>query len=237
MDADAQTDTPVMSDIVNKTYDLNANASSSADDYLNGVRNIHQQILEAQASGSLTAPDANKITKQVNDLTGKKLSDATQTAGMEFYDANQQFNQLPPEYRGQATRALFYAGSGQNFTPQQYKAQATQIMQQINDQRRAQAQKTVNGIAQGDTEFLKTVPNATPEAKITATAKKYGISEHEVILQLRAQAVAKVRAQKNGVKHIAPGGGEDDREEEPKPVQIHRGDSPNDAEDDQELMQ
>lgn len=236
MDADAQTDTPVMSDIVNKAYDLNANASSSADDYLNGVKNIHQQILEAQANGSLTAPDAAKMTKQVNELTSKKLSDATNTAGMEFYDANKQFDSLPPEYRGQATRALFYAGSGQNWTPQQYKNQAVQITQKVNDQRRQAALKTVNGIAQGDNDFLKSI-NAKPE-DVLETAKKYGISEQEVVLQLRANAVSKMRAKKNGVKRIAPGGGEDDRGDEPaaKPVELRTTpDTIN--EDDQEIAQ
>lgn len=214
MDADAQTDTPVMSDIVNKTYDLNANANSSADDYLNGVQNLHQRILEAQAQGQLTAPDATKLTKQVNELTSKKLADATNTAGMEQYDANKQFDVLPPEYRGQATRALFYAGSGQNWTPQQFKSQATQIIDQINQKRRAAALQTVNGIPQQDTDFLKTVPNATPDA-IAATAKKYGISNQQVILQLRADAAAKARATKNGVKRIAPGGSESENEDEP----------------------
>lgn len=236
-DADSQTDTPTMADIVNKTYDLNANASTSADDYLNGVKNIHGQILEAQAQGSLTAPDAMKVTRQVNDLTGKKLADATNTAGMEFYDANKTFDALPPEYRGQATRALFYAGTGQNWTPQQYKSQATQIAQQINDKRRQQAQETVNGIAQGDTEFLKTVPNATPES-IAATAQKYGISQHEVILQLRAQAVAKVRSKQNGVKRVVGGAGEDEKDDEPaKPVELHSAPSEDEGEMNEELSQ
>lgn len=226
-DADSQTDTPAMADVINKTYDLNANANTSADDYLNGVRNIHGAILEAQANGSLTGQDAMKVTRQVNDLTGKKLADATNTAGMEFYDANKAFDALPPEYRGQATRALFYAGNGKNWTPDQYKNGATQVMQQINDQRRQLAQQTVNGIAQGDTEFLKTVPNATPEA-IKATADKYGISEHEVILQLRAQTVAKTRAAKNGVKRVTGGSADDEKDDEPaKPVELH-GASEND---------
>lgn len=208
-DLESQTDTPFMADIVNKTYDLNANASTSADDYLTGVQNIHQQILEGQASGNITGADASKITRQVNDLTSKKLADATNTAGMEFYDANQKFNDLPPEYRGQATRALFYAGQGQKWTSQQYSTQATQIIQQINETRRQAALKTVNGVPQEDTEFLKSVPNATPEA-INATAKKYGISTKQVVSQLRAQAVAAARAKQNGVKKIAPAGDEED---------------------------
>lgn len=215
-DLESQTDTPKMADIINKAYDLNANASTSADDYLKGVQNLHTQILEAQAEGSLTGRDAMKVTRQINDLTGKKMADATNTAGMEFYDANQKFTELPPEYRGQATRALFYAGQGQSWTPAQYGNQATQIIQQINSGRRAQAQKTLNSIIpQQDSDFLKTVPNASPEA-IKATADKYGISTQQVILQLRANAVGAARAKQNSIKRIAPGGGEDDGRDEPK---------------------
>lgn len=217
-DLDSQTDTPAMADIINKTYDLNANASTSADDYLTGVKNIHQNVLEAQANGTLTGADAAKVTRQVNDLTGKKLSDATNTAGMEFYDANQKFNDLPPEYRGQATRALFYAGQGQNWTPQQYSNQATQITQQINTQRRQQAMKTVSGVPQGDTDFLKSI-NASP-ADVQETAAKHGLSAQQVILRLRADEVAKQRAKQNGVKKIVGGdeGGDenDDHIEIPK---------------------
>lgn len=237
MDADAQTDTPVMSDIVNKTYDLNANASASADDYLSGVQNIHKQILEAQANGQLTAPDAQKMTKQVNELTSKKLADATSTAGMEFYDANKKFDELPPEYRGQATRALFYAGNGQNWTPQQYGNQATQIIQKINNTRRQAAQQTVNGIPQADNDFLKSVPNATPDA-IAATAQKYGISNEQVILQLRADAVAKARAKQNSIKRVSPRSeGEEPADEgTAKPVNLTR--TPDiENQDDAEVMQ
>lgn len=203
-DVDAQTDTPAMADIINKAYDLNANASSNADDYLRGTQNLHQQVLEAQAANTLTGRDASKVTRQINDLTSKKLADATNTAGMEFYDANQKFNVLPPEYRGQATRALFYAGDGKNFTPQQYSAQADQVIQQINNQRRASAISTLGNANMSDDDFLKTIPNASPAA-IKETAQKYGISEQQVVLQLRAHANDAMRAKKSGVKRVAGG--------------------------------
>lgn len=213
-DLDSQTDTPFMANIVNKAYDLNANASTNSDDYLRGVQNLHQEILDGQADGRVTGRDASKITRQINDLSSKKLADATNTAGMEFYDANQKFNALPPEYRGQATRALFYAGDGKNWTPAQYGNQADQVIDQINAQRRSSAQKTLVGLPQNDDEFLKTIPNATPQS-IQATATKYGISTKQVIQQLRAGAANAARAKKNGVSRIAPASaGEDDDKEE-----------------------
>lgn len=236
-DIDTQTDTPFMADIVNKTYDLNSNANSSADDYLNGVKALHQHILDGQAAGNITPRDASKVTREVNDLTGKKLADSTNTAGMEFYDANQKFTALPPEYRGQATRALFYAGSGQNWTPQQYSNQADQVIQQINTQRRVAAQRALNNaIPQSDSEFLKTVPNASPES-IAATAKQYGISEQQVIMQLRAKAGAAARGKKNAVKAIK-GGSDDDAASDVPSSAGSRPPAPSDSTaDDAEMVQ
>lgn len=234
-DLDSQTDTPFMSGLINKTYDLNSNASTNSDDYLRGVQNLHQQILEGQAGGSITGRDASKLTNQINDLTSKKMADATNTAGMEFYDANQKFNALPPEYRGQATRALFYAGDGKNWTPDQYGNQATQIIGQINATRRTQSQQSLSALPQQDTEFLKTIPNATPEA-IQATATKYGVSTKQVILQLRAQQASAIRAKQNGVKRIAPGGddGSNSDDEELKSGQLKMPLKPTDNIDEME---
>ena len=191
-DLDAQTDTPVMTDIINKVYDLNATATTSPDDYLMGVKDIQQQVLDMQATNKLTAQDATKLNKEVANLTNSKLSSATNTAGSEFYDANQKFNVLPPEYRGQATRALFYAAHGQNLSPQQLNNQAQTVIDQINKTRRVAAQNTVNSVQQSDTQFLSKL-SITPDM-IAHTAQKYGISQQEVITQLRANAAAKARS-------------------------------------------
>lgn len=185
-DLDAQTDTPVMSQIVNQIYDLNANSNSNAADYLRGVRDLQGKIIEAQADGTLTAPDAGKMNRQLSQLTNKRMSDATQSVGNDFYEANQSFNILPPEYRGDATRKLFYAGDGKSFTPAQYKAAALTIIDQINGERRAAALRTVAAAHMSDADFLKNIPNASPE-NITATARQHGITEAEVVQQLRAK--------------------------------------------------
>lgn len=240
-DLESQTDTPAMAGIINKVYDLNSNASASADDYLNGVQNLHSQVLQAQAAGQLTGRDASKVTNQINDLTSKKLADATNTAGMEFYDANQKFNALPPEYRGQATRALFYAGQNQNWTPAQYTNNAGQIIDQINQQRRGAAQKTLSSVSQDDASFLKTIPNTSPE-NIQLTAKQYGISTQQVVLQLRAKAADAARAKQNGITRIAPGDdGKDSDDEELKSGQLKMPLKPTDnidqMEEDQKAME
>lgn len=185
-DLDSQTDTPVMASIINQIYDLNANSQSSSSDYLRGVQNVQEAILEKQADGQLTAPDAGKLNKQLVTLTNKRISDATQQVGNEFYEANQQFQVLPPEYRGDATRKLFYAADGKNFTKQQYKATAQTIVDDLNAKRRAAAMKIVNDSAKNDTKFLTSI-KATPD-DVKATALKYHVSEAEVMRQLRMRS-------------------------------------------------
>lgn len=194
-DLDAQTDTPAMSDVINKVYDLNANAASKPADYLNGVRDIQQQVLDLQANNQLTAKDAGKLNKQINDLTSAKLASATNSAGNDFYDANQSFNVLPPEFRGQATRALFYATNGQNLTPQQQKAQAGQIIDQINQQRRTQALTTVSRLGSDDA-LLQSAGYTRQD--VQETAQKYGTTPEAVIQSLRQKLAAQPRNPKMG---------------------------------------
>ena len=54
------------------------------------------------------------------------------------------------------------------------------------------AQNTVNSVQQSDTQFLSKL-SITPDM-IAHTAQKYGISQQEVITQLRANAAAKARS-------------------------------------------
>lgn len=206
-DLDAQTDTPVMASLVNQIYDLNANASTNGEDYLRGVRNVQEQILDMQAEGKLTAPDAGKMQNQVRTLTSAKLASATQSVGLQFYDANQKFNILPPEFRGDATRQLFYASDGKNFSPQQFVATAQGIIDGINQKRRAAAQDAIKQVSQTDAQMLQEL-KATP-ADIEETAKKYHISTDEVIRQLRQKRLNKGAPARAGRQTRSTGGEED----------------------------
>lgn len=185
-DLDTQTSTPVMADLVNKMYDLNSIADTNSADYLRGVRNIQEEIMEKQANGELKAKDATTLNKQLSGLTSSKLASATNTAGNEFYEANQLFKQLPPEFRGQATRQLFYAGDGKQFTKQQYKTQAQVIIDEINAQRRQKAVSTVKAVSMDDNAFLKA--NNFSEADITETMGIYKLTREQVIAELRRRA-------------------------------------------------
>lgn len=183
-DLDTQTDTPTMADLINQTYDLNANAKLEPGDYLIGVQNLHQQILEKQATGDLTARDAAKLTREVNNLTGSKEGEATTSVGNNFYSANQKFNALPPEFRGDATRQLFYASQGQNMTDQQLNAHAGAIIDKINKQRVDNMKATVAKVGD-DSAFLKTL--GYTDAQVQEAAKNKGISVQQVIQALRSK--------------------------------------------------
>lgn len=208
-DLDTQTDTPVMSGIVNQIYDLNANAATNGDDYLRGIRNIQNQILDKQGDGSLTSRDAIKLQNQVRTLSSAKLASATQSAGLEFYDANQKFNVLPPEYRGDATRQLFYAQDGANMTPQQLQASAMGIIDSINQQRRTATQASVKAATQGDGDMLKGF-GATMD-DVNETARLHHISPEEVLRQLRQNKLNQMDKSRPGaVKGVRSDEGSDD---------------------------
>lgn len=106
-----------MSDIINQMYDLNAIQETDSEGYLTGVANLRDEILTRQASGELTAQDAQKLDKQLRSLSGQKLAQSTQRVGINFYDAKEQFNVLPPQYRGEAIRELFYRTNGDDTLP------------------------------------------------------------------------------------------------------------------------
>lgn len=219
-DVDSQTDTPVMADIINKTYDLNATSATDASSYLHGVQNLQETILEKQAAGQLTARDAQKLNKQISDLTAKRVADSTQTVGNNFYEANQQFNTLPPEHRAAATRQLFYDSDGKNFTPQQYKNQAQKIVDDTNSTLRANALKVATATSQNDAAFLRSI-KATPD-DVQATAQKYHISEQEVLRQLRVNHMGK-RTSVRSMAPEAPEGAPQDSGRRAEPVILRDG--------------
>jgi hypothetical protein len=182
---DAVTSTPVIAEIVTSIYDLNAVADTNAAEYLEGVKNIQNRILEEQALGNISATDVTKLNNQMKTLTSAKMADATKAVGYDFYDANEKFTKLPPEYRGTATRQLFYDTVGQELTPEQYTTKANKIIDDINVKRRADAMKVVNRVTSDDNQFLKS--KGYTNADVAETARKYGITEAEVIKRLRSK--------------------------------------------------
>lgn len=204
---DTVTDSSAMSDIITQANDLDANAKSSPSDYLIGINDIQHSILQNQADGKITQQDATKLNNMVRNMTSKRIADATTSVGNDMGNATQSFNQLPPEYRGVATRQLFNLSYGKNFNTTQYQNAANGITASINAQRRQQANAVVNATTQSDDDLLKSYNYS--RADVTATAKAHGISEASVINSLRAKHI-------NTNKGKAP--------EPAKPVNISRSD-------------
>lgn len=190
-DVDSITNSDEMGGIITKIYDLNSQQGLNNSDYLKGVQDIHAMIVEKQADGKLTAQDVTKINNEMKTLTSKKISDSTRSVGNEMYDAVDKFKVLPPEWRGEATRQLFYATQGQsekldaetyaNYT----KATAQSVIDSINRQRRASAVKAIQQAASPapDTDFLKSKGYTVDD--VNETARKYKTTPEEVIKRLR----------------------------------------------------
>ena len=184
------TNTPVMADIITRIYDLNAIQETDNAGYLVGVQNIREEILARQAARELTASDALKLNNQLKTLTSAKMSDATQRVGMEFYEAQQKFEKLPPEYRGAATRELFYqTHKSIPLEKKDYNYIADTIVEQTNKDRRTKTIKRIETVAMPDTDFLKT-NNITME-QVQQAARNKNLTEAQVIQYLRAKLVNK----------------------------------------------
>lgn len=187
-DLDAITNTPVMSDIITRIYDLNAMQETNSQGYLEGIQNIREEIMVKQSDNELTATDARKLNNQLKTLTSAKMSDATQRVGMEFYEAQQKFEALPPEFRGRATRELFYrTHDKENISKETYNVYADDIAATINHDRRATTMKRLEAVNMPDVDFLKS--NGITQDQVSQAAKNKNISEAEVIRLIKAKMV------------------------------------------------
>lgn len=177
---DAVTDAPVMADMTKRIYDLNQQSGMNNTDYLNGVQNIHNEILEAQAQGKLNASDVQKMNNEMKTLTSARVASATKDVGSNMYDAVQKFDVLPPEYRGEATRQLFYKTQGQMATlsPEAYQqltvTSAQKVIDDINTQRR---QSAVTALTQPQQDLKTQIDQETQD---NAFLKKIQTSPEEV---------------------------------------------------------
>ncbi len=193
-DVDSITSSAVMGDVVSKIYDINSQQGMNNADYLKGVQGIHDLILEKQAAGEINSIDVQKLNNEMKTLTSKRVSDATKSVGNDMYEATQMFETLPPEFRGEATRQLFYKTQGQqdNMTPDQYsvltKKSAQEVIDNVNLNRRRATYKAIQNVTKhspDDASFLKTKGYTMDD--VAETAKIHNITEAEVIRRLRAK--------------------------------------------------
>jgi hypothetical protein len=189
---DAVTQSPLMGEIVNQIYDINAKAGINDKDYLIGVQNIKNRILEAQESGELNSVDASKLNNQMRTLTSAKLSASTENISLFGEGSKMIRSQLPPQYQGEATRQLFYKTYGKEIKKEEYPAMAKQVIDNINKMRREKTlektdeaikTKPTKEIVMSDEDFLKSIGKDMDYVK--QYAAKYGKTDAEVIAALR----------------------------------------------------
>jgi hypothetical protein len=200
----AATDSAAMADIVTRMYDLNAMADTSPTEYLKGVQNVREEIIKARSDGKLSADDEVKLGNQLKTLTAAKTSDATQQLAYSFGEARKIIDtNLPPEQRGAAIRRMFYESEklqGQAADPnakepvtqETYMKSARKIVDEYNAQRREVTLKTVQEVGNKPAAAPEEVETLLKEKgysmrDVQETAKKYGISEQQVIEKLRAK--------------------------------------------------
>lgn len=103
-----------MSDILQQVYDLNENAQDDTE-YLQGIKNVRENILNLQQQGLISSKDANSLNKQMDTATRKKIAEATNNWASGLGEARKYIeNTLPPELRAEAVRNVFYATNEQN---------------------------------------------------------------------------------------------------------------------------
>lgn len=157
-------DPQAAADIIVSIHDLNASAEDDPEKYLTGVNNVRMNIAKAAAEGKIGSGMRVKLENQIKTLTSAKEAEATKYVSSNFKGAQKLFELgLPPEYHGQAVRAMFFETTDENGNIKAigidtkdndalkkfYSAKAHEIIDQINKQRRDIAIKRVSELQSG----------------------------------------------------------------------------------------
>lgn len=187
-----------IADVLQRAYDLNEGGFDSTE-YLNGIRALRLEITEAVNNGDISYKDGVSLNNQLNQATRKRVSQETNFISYQFGKSVDMFKeQLPPEYRNDAIRELFYATQDidDNLSDKEkqriYNEKAVAVVDKIKADNRIAAQKVLEDtqIKAAD-DFVQTlaakrgVDTATLNKDIDVTAAKYGITRAEVINKLR----------------------------------------------------
>ena len=108
---DAVTSSSDMGNILVRINDLNANLSlePNSKEYLQGINNIRNEIINMRTTGNLSEEDEIKLNGQINNLTAAKIAGATVDIAYGFPQADRIIqNNLNTDLWGIARRELFY---------------------------------------------------------------------------------------------------------------------------------
>lgn len=187
-----------IADVLQRAYDLNEGGFDSTE-YLNGIRALRSEITEAVNNGDISYKDGVSLNNQLNQATRKRVSQETNFISYQFGKSVDMFKeQLPPEYRNDAIRELFYATQDidDNLSDKEkqriYKERAVAVVDKIRNDNRQQAQKVLEDTqVKAADDIVKTlaanrgVDEVTINKDIDETARKYGISREDVINKLK----------------------------------------------------
>lgn len=161
-------------EILRRAYDLNESGVSD-EDYLQGIRNIREDILQMQENGDISTQDAIKMNNQLGTATNKKVAEATSAIADGYGAAKDYIDKvLPPELRAEAVREVFYDTSNKNTgnmdkaaLNQLYYNSAIKAVEKINTKNRNQAINVKFGETKELTYFV--------DAKLPQISKRLGV--------------------------------------------------------------
>lgn len=186
-----------IADVLQRAYDLNEGGFDSTE-YLNGIRSLRSEITEAVNNGDISYKDGVSLNNQLNQATRKRVSQETNFISYQYGKAVDLFkDQLPPEYRNDAIRELFYQTQdiddslSDKEKQRIYNEKAVSVVDKIKSDNRLEAEKI---LAETQTEAAADVFSTLAQKlnlnesdlnrKVDNTAKKYGMTREQVLQQL-----------------------------------------------------
>lgn len=146
-------DAKAVSNIMQQAYDLNENVLDDKE-YLKGIQNIRNNIVDLHQQGLITSKDANSFNNQLDTATRKRTAQAASgvSYSSEWKDARDYIeSSLPPELRATAYRDVFYKtqdanleGKSKKEIRQYYKNQAIGVANEIKSNNRTKALQAKN---------------------------------------------------------------------------------------------
>ena len=185
-----------IADVLQRAYDLNEGNFNSTE-YLNGIRDLREQIQEAIDTGEITQKDGITLNNQLNQATRKRISQETNAVSYQYGKSIDYFReQLPPEFQNDAVRNLFYATQDiDDSLPDKekqkiYRQKAVEVVDAMKAENRNAAEKilteTQAEVPEMDIPTMAEKVNLSEadfNRKIEHTAKKYGMTKEQALAE------------------------------------------------------
>jgi len=192
---DAVTDVDIMGGFIEQIYDL-AGESPKQDSkaYLRAIQSIGGNISTARERGELNSKDATKLNNSLIGMTQSDVTKATKEISLKpFMQSSTKLvkSALPLELRGTAIRDIFFEIEAveENTGTDISEKKAMEVTRKvINDVAKKNRVELLESVKKPNAEQLTYIEKLgfTPE-QLTATAASYGMTEQQVILDLKTR--------------------------------------------------